>query len=81
MKETRVISYENLRNLCIKNDFYTNGDCEEYDNLFRKLDVETLTTKHIFNIAADIKYHSETDYDIESIMYMLAEISHTYFEL
>lgn len=73
MKETRKISMYNIRNECIKNNWYTKGDCDDYDNILTFAnDLENATTDDLETIATDIKTHSETDYEIESIMFVLA---------
>lgn len=69
-KETRTLSAEDLRNLCIKNHWYTKGTCEEYSHLLYDLaeNKEHLTTDDIIEIAEDIVAHSEIDDDsIEDI--------------
>lgn len=73
MKETRKISMHNVRNECIKYNWYTKGNCDEYDYMltFAKY-LENVTTDDLETIATDIKIHSETDYEIESIMFVLA---------
>jgi len=59
-KEVRTLSAENLRNLCIKQHWYTRGTNSEYDNLLFDLaaDKENLTTADIIAIAEDISAHS-----------------------
>ena len=86
-KETRILSADKLRALCIERDWYTLGDCEEYSALFDKLrdclwqSVE-MTTEKLAEIAQDIMEHSDLpeDYTITCIMFELARICTTYFE-
>ena len=73
MKETRMISMYDVRTECIKNNWYTNGDCEAYDNMLTFVNsLEYATTDDLETIATDIKEHSTTDDEIETIMFVLA---------
>ena len=80
--EIRKISASSLRSLCIKNNWYTNGDNEEYGHLLIDLadDKDNITTDDIVEIAQDIKDHSNTDYDVENIMFAVLQISDTFIE-
>lgn len=80
--EIRKISAGNLRGLCIENNWYTNGENEEYGHLLIDLadSKDNITTDDIVEIAQDIKDHSDTDYDVESIIYAVLQIAHTYIE-
>lgn len=82
MKETRMISMYDVRTECIKNNWYTNGDCEAYDNMLTFVNsLEYATTDDLETIATDIKEHSTTDYEIETIMFVLAnDCCKTFFE-
>ena len=82
MNEIRKIIAAKVRNACIKYDFYTMGDCDEYSNLFDLIrNINNSTTKDLEIVATDIKEHSETDDRIVDIMYILAnECCVTYFE-
>lgn len=79
--ETRRVEMAMLRDLCIDKNWYTCGDNEEYSNLLRTAAYcENITTDVLVELATDIKSHSETEYEITSIMYELAKICYTYFE-
>ena len=75
--ETRTLSATALRSLCISNNWYTCGTCDEYEALFNRLYDEdgcpvVLTAQKLAEIAADIMVHSEIeDYTITSVMYEL----------
>lgn len=60
-KEVRRITAENLRSLCIKNDWYTRGDNEEYGHLLFDLagHKENITTDDVCEIVHDIINHSD----------------------
>ena len=77
--ETRTLYASDLRTLCIRENWYTHGDNDEYDALMCKTFCANLTTEVIADIAQDIKDHSETDLEIPEIMYAVAAISHTTF--
>lgn len=77
--ETRILHASDLRTLCIRENWYTLGDNDEYDALMCKTFCPNLTTEVIADIAQDIKDHSETDMEIPEIMYAVASISNTTF--
>ena len=86
--ETRNMHICDLRNLCIKRNWYTRGTNAEYSNLFDMLsdshsEPVNMTTAKLAEIAADIMAHSEMhpDYEITSVMYELAQICHTFFDV
>lgn len=74
-KETRRLSADTLRRLCISKNWYTAGDFEEYDHLLWALanDKENLTTEDIIEIAADIHAHTASGdldgYEVEDIAF------------
>lgn len=84
--ETRILDAEKLRRLCIKHDWYTCGDNDEYAAMFAKLHddmgcPENMTTEKLAEIAADIMEHSEiSEYTIASVMFELARACTTYFD-
>lgn len=75
--ERRLIQCTDLRTLCIKNNWYTRGDCEEYDDLFENVRAYwNIGTTELAWIAKNIKDHSDTDYEITNIMFELHRISY-----
>lgn len=79
--ETRKMTMDNLRALCIEHDWYTCGDNDEYSNLLNTAHYcENITTDVLVELATDIKSHSETEYEITSIMFELARICYSFFE-
>jgi len=76
--ETRILSTAKLRSICIKYNWYTCGDNEQYAAMFAKLHDEEgklvhMTTDKLADIATDIYCHSDiTDYTVEAIMAELA---------
>ena len=84
--ETRVLHSYKLRQLCIEQDWYTCGDNEDYENLFKRLRADyitpaNMTTEKLAEIATDIKEHSDTDMEITSIMFFLAKACDTWFDV
>lgn len=76
-KECARMSWDDVRSLCIAKDFYTCGDCEEYDNLAQLIysweDAEQdITVDMLQVVAEDILQHSHTDYNLEAIMFELS---------
>lgn len=85
IKENRRIFPEELRELCIRNHWYTRGNNAEYEHLL--LDMaghkENITTADIVAIAEDIKEHSSDeaveDLELETICFEVARIAVTFF--
>ena len=78
-KEIRQISASSLRALCIRQNWYTAGDNDEYSHLLYDLagNKENLSTADIIEIAADIMAHSDIDDDctIEDVAFAVARIA------
>lgn len=83
-KEIRVIRASSLRALCVRQNWYTAGDNDEYGHLLLDLagSKENLSTADIMEIAADIMEHSDLDDDctIESVAFEVARIADVFFE-
>ncbi len=79
IKETRFISGGSVRQLCIRENYYTNGTNAEYEvllNAANRLGAENVTADGLYSLAKNIYEHSEMDiYDaneaIAQIMYCL----------
>lgn len=80
MKEFRQLSKSDLRSLCIRQNWYTCGNNEEYSNMLNKANKGNITTNDIVAIAKDIKEHSNTNHDITSICFEIAKICYSLFE-
>ena len=52
--EIRRIETGRVRAMCIRNDYYTQGTCEEYDNMFKMCE-----SNDVLAIANDILEHSD----------------------
>lgn len=75
-KEIRRLSASTLRALCVREDWYTHGDNDEYSHLLLDLagNKPHLDTEDIIAIAEDIAAHSEPKegWTVESIAYEVA---------
>lgn len=81
MTEIRKLYSGDLRQLCIKHNWYTRGKNEEYAPLLNAVDdLNNVTTDEIVNIAENILRHSITDYPLSSVCFEIAEICHSFFE-
>lgn len=80
-KEVRTVSWDEIKTLCIKKGWYTRGTSEQYSNLARFVyDMEEATTEDLVYIASDILEHSDTEYDIEEILWELNRVCNTSFK-
>ena len=72
-KIVKVLRAEDVREMCIRHNYYTAGDCKAYQNMFDMLTgEEDIPDEVVEKIATDIKEHSRTDDTIEDIMSYLA---------
>lgn len=74
-KERRVLYASDLRELCIKNRWYTKGTNEDYNNLFDSIRKKEITSDMIIDIAFDIFQHSNLQE--ESFSYIMFEVGKT----
>lgn len=86
MKEFRYISQMEVRQACIKYDWFTCGDSDEYNDLFEFIGNLTRKGQHVSveklkEFAEMIKEHSDTEESIPEIMFVLnAECCTTIFK-
>ena len=70
------ISILNVREMCIKNNFYTQGDCKDYENMFEMCGKYDGTEEKLAQIACDIVDHSDKeelqDYGFNSVFEIVA---------
>jgi hypothetical protein len=82
IKETRKLYRDDIRHLCVKQNWYTCGDNDDYSSILNYVDcLENVTAWEIGIIATDIKEHSETEYLVESICFEIARICRSHFEI
>lgn len=90
----KTIDFYDLRNLCIRKNWYTNGSTSEYNNMLQIANKENITAEDIYKTAVDIIEHSNlenyanscgmnTDDNefIENVMYEIECITHTFFRI
>lgn len=81
MKLIRELRFEDVRRICIDNNFYTNGTNEEYNKLKNYIDeVNDMTDDKLIKVARDIQKHSITDYSLTTIITLLNEKIFIYSE-
>lgn len=64
MMVIRKIESDKVRNMCIKNNYYTCGDCTAYDRMFHRIRIFNERDYSDFNvsiIAKDILEHSDAE--------------------
>lgn len=69
--ETKLWSMDSVRRACIKNDLFTLGDNEEYEQMLNQVESLYPSTENIQLIAEMIDMNSENQ-DVPNIMYILA---------
>ena len=88
--ERRYISPEDLRSLCIRENWFTKGDNEAYAHLLGMCRTRSgsnyadLTTGLIAAMANSIQMHSAVEQSTEyllNIMFCIAQASTTYFDI
>ena len=81
MKLVRFLRFEDVRRVCIENDFYTNGTNEEYNDLKEYVDrTKDMTDDKLIRVARNIQNHSNTTYTLDTIITMLNEKIFIYSE-
>ena len=59
IEQYRFWTVEDVRNVCIKYDWYTKGDCRAYDKMLTTVRETEPTTENLYKVARDIMEHSE----------------------
>lgn len=77
MKESSVMYWDMVRSLCISKNLYTRGTAEQYRELEKIIDSwqqseNEVTTEMLQIVAENILEHSETEYEIESLMFEIS---------
>lgn len=58
----RTTYADNVRQMCIRGQFYTQGDCEDYEHMLSKVTrAEEFTDELLIETAIDIFNHSDID--------------------
>lgn len=81
--ETVKWSSSDIRNMCIKNEWYTAGDIKAYSKMLDFVEDNEPTKLNIWKVAQDILDHSsEDDLYVEAIMFTIAnDVVKTFFEV
>ena len=84
--ESRIMDADDLRALCIEKEWYTYGNNEEYARLFQRLDNPDgtraeMTPAKLYEIAEDIRRASDWRWTAPAIMFELARICRSFFEI
>lgn len=61
MKKTVRINDDKVRATCIKQNWYTMGTCEEYENLLLNLCKDNATDEDVMAVVYDIAEHTNLD--------------------
>lgn len=83
-EEMKTLRTDDVYNLCIIKKWYTKGSAKSYSKLFDKInDIEesgeSITVDQLAELAEDILENSNTDYNVESIMWELNKVANTSF--
>ena len=91
VNSTKKLFWDDVRKVCIQNDYYTFGNNAQYSNLMSFVSKkETVTEEDIFVISNDIFAHSDIERIMdeggvdecgafESILFNLTEETHTFY--
>lgn len=63
-------SPNSVKTVCIKNNFYTKGTCDEYNRMLKLVETMIPTYENIYIVARNISKHSEQQ-DVSYIMFLL----------
>lgn len=79
--KTYTWSYDDVRNFCIRHNYYTHGDCKAYENMLVMVEKEPYSDELLYKVAKDILEHSDDpDNYIENMMFCLfRETVNTFF--
>lgn len=80
MKVSWFLDCYSVRTVCIRNNFYTAGNNDEYENMFsmvRKKREGGLTVEEVAEIAKDIADHTSEEVTVEYIAERLLNAAYT----
>lgn len=90
---TRKLFWDDVRQVCIQNNYYTHGTNEEYTDLFNIIrSFSIVDDTQLFIVAQDIYNHSDVQRIMEeggidecgvmeSILFNISEVTHTFYEV
>ena len=82
LKKSRTWDAMSVRNMCVREDFYTRGDCADYKQMLDFVESHKEPDDlDIYLVAKNILIHTnpELQQTIDNIMYILANDVITYF--
>lgn len=74
--ETLKLDFGDVRRLCIENNWYTYGDCNDYSAMLEYVQENSINPAGhvIYSIAKDIYKHSRHEVEFEDIMFQVGEL-------
>lgn len=78
--ERRFTGFEELRGLAIKEDWFTYATNEEYKEYLDYCHKNNLTTEDIMEMAQLVLKYSDTDMELTSVMFEIADVCYTVFD-
>lgn len=82
VRETRQICVDDVWALCIRQNWYTDGNNQEYEKMLANAGIlANVTAEDLIYLANDIKKHSFTERPLEGICYELALLCFSTFEI
>lgn len=79
-KEVKTIDFESVRGKCIEKGWYTRGTAAEYEELADYIyERDEVTVEDLVVIATDILEHSDTEYNVEAILWELNRVCNVYY--
>ena len=81
--ETRKLDFEDVRQLCIDNNWYTHGDCNDYSAMLEYVQDNSINPAGhvIYSIAMDIYKHSRGEDEVSDIMFKLGDLVRVSYEI
>lgn len=71
----------NVRDLCVKNNWYTRGTNKEYTKMLNSIDKKKPTLRNMTKVAQDIVNHSMEGLDVPTVLFYLERcVVFTYFK-
>ena len=82
IKEVKRWSWEDIRLMCIRNNWYDSGSCQEYERMFDIVRNNKPTKTNIYNVAMNILEHTSDEQTVENIMFYIAnDVVKTFYEI
>ena len=80
--EKRVWFVDDIISVCIRNDLYTRGNTNDYDNMLNKVRENEPTVNNIYLVAKDILEHTKNgEFTVVDIMNLLSKIVYIIYRI